>query len=170
MNLPTVSMLLTFVGSASVSVFANRPNVILIDQGYGDLGCHGYCTDVWFDEALQFVERNQGHPFLLYLATNAPHGPYRVDPKWRKPYQTKVRWRGAAEFYGMIATIDHNLGLLRARLEELDLARNTLLIFMTDNGMARNRQLSRPTCLPERPSWKRGSTMKRVNRAEPISK
>ena len=40
----------------------------------------GYCTDIWFNEAKHFVERHQKEPFFLYLATNAPHSPYRVDP------------------------------------------------------------------------------------------
>lgn len=94
----------------------------------------GYCTDVWFAESMRFLEDNRGHPFFLYLATNAPHGPYRVDPRWSEPYRDQVTWRSGAEFYGMIANIDHNLGLLRDRLQALGLADNTILIFMTDNG------------------------------------
>lgn len=94
----------------------------------------GYCTDVWFAESLRFIEANRERPFFLYLATNAPHGPYRVDAKWSAPYRDQVKWRGAAEFYGMIANIDHNMGLLRERLEDLGLTENTILIFMTDNG------------------------------------
>ena len=42
----------------------------------------------------------------------------------------------------MIANIDHNVGLLRKRLEELDLADNTILIFMTDNGTAAGESLA----------------------------
>lgn len=94
----------------------------------------GYCTDVWFTEAMRFAEENQTKPFFLYLATNAPHGPYRVAPEWSDPYKDTVKWKGGAEFYGMIANIDHNLGLLRTKLVELGLAENTILIFITDNG------------------------------------
>ncbi len=96
----------------------------------------GYCTDVWFAESIRFIERNKARPFFLYVATNAPHGPYRVDPKWSDPYQEKANWRFGAEFYGMIANIDHNMGLLRKRLDTLGLSDNTILIFMTDNGTA----------------------------------
>ncbi len=96
----------------------------------------GYCTDVWFAEAMRFVEKNKDRPFFLYLATNAPHGPYRVDPKWSEPYKDRVKWRGGAEFYGMVANIDHNMGLLQEQLDLLSLAKNTILIFMTDNGTA----------------------------------
>lgn len=94
----------------------------------------GYCTDVWFAEALNFVEQQKDKPFFLYLATNAPHGPYRVEKKWSDPYRGKAKWGKGPEFYGMIANFDHNVGLLRDRLEELGLAENTILIFMTDNG------------------------------------
>ena len=76
--------------------------------------------------------RKQKVPFFLYIATNAPHGPYRVDPKWAEPY--KRNEVNNANFFGMIANIDHNLGLLRAHLKGLKLAENTILIFMTDNG------------------------------------
>ena len=93
----------------------------------------GYCTDVWFREGMRFVEENKEKPFFLYLALNAPHGPYRVPPEWAKPYQ-KNKDVPNHNFYGMIANIDHNMGLLRKQLTELKLAENTILIFMTDNG------------------------------------
>lgn len=96
----------------------------------------GYCTDVWIREGLRFIERNKEKPFFLYLATNAPHGPYLVGPEWSAPYGDAVKWGGGASFYGMIANVDHNLGVLRKRLAELGLAENTILIFMTDNGTA----------------------------------
>ncbi len=96
----------------------------------------GYCTDVWFAQGMRFIEENKESPFFLYLATNAPHGPYRVAPEWSGPYQEKADWNNGANFYGMIANIDHNLGLLRKHLEDLGIAENTILIFMTDNGTA----------------------------------
>lgn len=96
----------------------------------------GYCTDVWFREGIRFIEENRAKPFFLYLPLNAPHGPYLVDPKWSAPYKKRASWNPGAKFYGMIANLDHNFGLLRKRLEELNLADNTILIFMTDNGTA----------------------------------
>lgn len=94
----------------------------------------GYCTDVWFSESIRFIEENRDRPFFLYLATNAPHGPYLVDRQWSDPYRDKAKWNKAPEFFGMIANFDHNLGALRKKLEDLDLTRNTILVFMTDNG------------------------------------
>ena len=94
----------------------------------------GYCTDVWFREATKYVETNKDQPFFLYLATNAPHGPYYVDDKYAEPYEAAGMPKTMAKFYGMITNIDENLGRFRARLDELGLTENTLLIFMTDNG------------------------------------
>jgi len=98
--------------------------------------CKGYCTDVFFDAALKFIEASRDKPFFVYLATNAPHGPYRVDPKYSGPYKKKGVKSPTAEFYGMIANFDENMGRLMQRLDELKLADNTLLVFLTDNGTA----------------------------------
>ena len=96
----------------------------------------GYCTDVWFREATAFVERSRERPFFCYLSTNAPHGPYIVDPRYAKPYLERGVPAKMAKFYGMIENIDENVGRLRQRLVDLGLAENTLLLFLTDNGTA----------------------------------
>jgi arylsulfatase A-like enzyme len=93
----------------------------------------GYCTDVWFEHALRFVEAHRERPFFLYLATNAPHAPYRVPEKYAEPYRNR---QVNAEFYGMITNLDENLGRLLTRLDEGQLAENTIVVFMTDNGSA----------------------------------
>ncbi|HUG93588.1 MAG TPA: arylsulfatase [Planctomycetaceae bacterium] len=96
----------------------------------------GYCTDVWFDEAIAFVERNRARPFFLYVATNAPHAPYNVSEEYSRPYAERGVPSPMDAFYGMITNIDENVGRLRERLRELDLERNTIFIFTTDNGTA----------------------------------
>ncbi len=96
----------------------------------------GYCTDVWFDQAIRYIGEKKDKPFFVYLATNAPHGPWFVDDKYSKPYRDAGLPQGAANFYGMVTNIDENLGRLRAHLEESGLADNTLLIYTTDNGTA----------------------------------
>ncbi len=96
----------------------------------------GYCTDVWFRESVKFIEKNRDEPFFLYLATNAPHGPYLVEDRYAKPFLASGMPEKLARFYGMITNIDENLGKFRTRLGELALAENTLLIFMSDNGTA----------------------------------
>jgi arylsulfatase A-like enzyme len=93
----------------------------------------GYSTDILFAEALRFIERNRSRPFYCQLATAAPHDPYNVPERYAKPYAGKVP-PATANFFGMIANLDENLGRFRERLAALGLAENTLLIFMTDNG------------------------------------
>jgi len=97
----------------------------------------GYCTDVWFSEALDFIDAQRGkaEPFLAYVSTNAPHGPYLVAEKYEKPYSGNAEVPNAA-FYGMITNLDENVGRMLGKLDEWSLAENTILIFMTDNGTA----------------------------------
>ena len=99
----------------------------------------GYCTDIWFSEAMKFVDgaKGKGEPFFVYLSTNAPHGPFLVDEKYSKPYADLGVPGSSAPFYGMIENIDENLGKLRAYLKDNGLSENTLLIYTTDNGTAR---------------------------------
>jgi len=107
------------------------------DDTYFDSGVptptEGYCTDVWFGRAMQFIDANKDRPFFCYLSTNAPHGPYNVADKYADLYRGDVP-EGRARFYGMITNIDENMGRLREKLEALGIEVNTILIFMTDNG------------------------------------
>ncbi len=96
----------------------------------------GYCTDIWFANALKFIEKNKDRPFFVYLSTNAPHGPYLVADKYWKPYAERGVPDTMAHFYGMITNIDENMGKLTAGLKRWGLEDNTVLIFMTDNGSA----------------------------------
>jgi arylsulfatase len=94
----------------------------------------GYCTDVFFAQATKWIESRKGKgPFFAWIATNAPHEPLQVRPEDEARYAGKVPAK-VAKFFGMIANIDDNVGRLMARLKELDLERETVVIFMTDNG------------------------------------
>lgn len=93
-----------------------------------------YCTDVFFEQALTWIEERKGQgPFYAHIATNAPHTPLDCPPEYEQKY-AHLNDPKRAKFYGMITNIDDNVGRLRARLKDWDLERDTLLIFMTDNG------------------------------------
>lgn len=98
----------------------------------------GYCTDIWFEEAEKYISKhkNDSKPFLIYLATNAPHGPHYVAEKYKAPYNylQKKGLMNDAGFYGQIANIDENFGKFDDFLKKNNLDENTILIFMTDNG------------------------------------
>lgn len=95
----------------------------------------GYCTDIWFKNAMKYIEENKSKPFLCYIAPNAPHGPFYIDEKYAVPYRDNPNIPNP-EFYGMITNIDDNIGFLISKLEELGIAENTILVFTTDNGTA----------------------------------
>jgi len=97
----------------------------------------GYCTDIWFNEALNFIKENKDNdnPFFCYVPTNAPHSPFNVTEEYYKLYEDQLP-ENRAHFYGMITNIDHNFAILSQKLNEWDLEENTILIFMTDNGTA----------------------------------
>src|SRR5690606_9448924 len=94
----------------------------------------GYCTDVFFSEALRFIEQTKDKPFFVYLTPNAPHGPLYVPEKYIEHYTSKGVPERVARYWGMVTNIDENIGKLRRRLDELGIADNTILIYMGDNG------------------------------------
>ncbi len=96
----------------------------------------GYITDVLTDEAMRFIgaARDQKQPFFCYLAYNAPHSPYQVPDKYFDKFKAAGMEDNVAAFYGMCENIDDNVGRLLARLEELKVAEDTIVLFLTDNG------------------------------------
>ncbi len=97
----------------------------------------GFCTDLFFTAALGWIKEQsqQEKPFFTYLVTNAPHGPFIAPPQNVKRFTDLGFSEEQAGFYGMIENIDENLGRFMAKLEEWKLLDNTLVIFMSDNGM-----------------------------------
>ncbi|MCA9137621.1 MAG: arylsulfatase [Planctomycetales bacterium] len=101
----------------------------------------GFCTDVFFDYAEQFIRdsHSAGKPFLAYIATNAPHGPMHAPEKYSAPYSDLGV--NVANFFGMIANVDENVGELRQLLDDLKIADNTIFIYTTDNGTSSGDQV-----------------------------
>ena len=101
----------------------------------------GFCTDVWFAAAREFIStcQEKSQPFFAYISTNAPHGPNHAPVEYSQPYeQHGVQ---VANFFGMIANVDDNVGRLREFLDERKLLDNTIFIFTTDNGTATGHQV-----------------------------
>jgi len=94
----------------------------------------GFCTDIFFTQALRWIKANRDRPFFAYITTNAPHAPLVCPDSYVKPYLEAGLDKGAAAYYGMITNIDENVGILMRKLDAWNLADKTLLIFMTDNG------------------------------------
>ncbi|MFV0443224.1 MAG: arylsulfatase [Planctomycetaceae bacterium] len=94
----------------------------------------GYITDVLTDEALRFIDRRGDRPFFCYLAYNAPHSPYQVPDKYYDRFRQLGFDEKVSAFWGMCENIDDNVGRLLAGLNERGLTRDTIVLFLTDNG------------------------------------
>jgi len=97
----------------------------------------GFCTDVFFAAALDWIRKEQETeaPFFAYIATNAPHGPFIAPEKNSRRFTDLGFGEKQAGFYGMIENIDENVVRLLDSLEDWQLLNNTVVIFMSDNGM-----------------------------------
>ncbi|MFM7137051.1 MAG: sulfatase-like hydrolase/transferase [Planctomycetota bacterium] len=107
----------------------------------------GYCTDVFFDAALDWIGRcrQADKPFFCYLTPNCPHAPYDCPPGSDEKYVGPLEAAGIedpkqratiARFDAMIENIDTNMGRLLAQLDAWGIAEETLVVFSTDNGTA----------------------------------
>ena len=96
----------------------------------------GFCTDIFFNQAMSWMESQKDgkKPFFTYITTNAPHGPFIAPDSYKKKFQEAGFPSSTVGFYGMIENIDDNVGRLTAKLAEMGIENDTLLIFMTDNG------------------------------------
>ncbi|WP_431127590.1 arylsulfatase [Flagellimonas flava] len=120
----------------------------------------GYCSDIFTDQAIQFIENNKASPFFCYLSFNAPHTPLQVPDEYYQKYKdidpasgfdgddrpfpemSEKDKEDARKIYAMVTNIDDNLGKLLKKLDELQLSKNTLVVFMTDNGPQQRRYVA----------------------------
>jgi arylsulfatase/arylsulfatase A len=132
----------------------NYTDPILFRNGQAEQA-KGYCTDVYYENAITFIERchTNDRPFFVYLPDNCPHGPFDDVPKAEyeryksvnldndqfpqadgHPLPQSADTDKRARIFAMITNVDKNVGRLFDRLNALDLADNTIVIFMVDNG------------------------------------
>lgn len=95
----------------------------------------GYCTEIWFDEAMKFIRETKEKPFFVYLPTNLVHDPLYIADSYVAPYKPLEKINiPSAKYYGMVANVDENMGRLMRFLVQEKLVENTIVIFATDNG------------------------------------
>ena len=93
----------------------------------------GYREDIYFNDAMQFIGESKEQPWFLCLWTYSPHDPLAAPEKFVAPFRGKVP-EEQAQYLGMVANLDDNIGRLMAFLKEKDLDKNTIVILMSDNG------------------------------------
>jgi len=96
----------------------------------------GYREDLFFDEAMTFIREGGERRFFCYLATYSPHTPLAAPEKFIAPFRGKVT-EEQATYLGMVANIDYNVGRLLKFLGEHGLEKDTILLFMNDNGQTK---------------------------------
>ncbi len=107
----------------------------------------GYLTDDLTDKAMDFIGQNveAGKPFFAYVPYNTPHSPMQVPDRWWDAFKNKELAMRSREgdkedtnhtraALAMCENIDWNVGRLLARLGELKVADNTLVLYFSDNG------------------------------------
>jgi arylsulfatase A len=94
-----------------------------------------YLTDREGDEAVGFIRDNKDKPFFLYLANYAVHTPIQGKKSLIAKYKSKpVTNQKNAAYAAMVESVDDSVGKVLAVLDELQLAKDTLVIFSSDNG------------------------------------
>lgn len=128
----------------------NNFRPVLLHNGRQTIG-KAYTNDLFTDAAIRFLTKHRRMPFFVYLPLNTPHTPLEVPDRYYRPYKEmnlehsefpatghplegKADQEMIARIYGMVTNLDENLGRLFAKLEELKLANDTIVIFLSDNG------------------------------------
>jgi arylsulfatase A-like enzyme len=93
----------------------------------------GYTTDRIGDGACAFIDANKDKPFFLFVSFTAPHGPLQAKPEVLSTIRGISNER-RRKYAGLVKTLDDNCGKILAKLDALDLSKNTLVVFSNDNG------------------------------------
>jgi len=95
-----------------------------------------YFADFLTDRAVDFISRHRAKPFFLYVPHFAVHTPIQGKADyvaaWEKKPAKGTHWH--ATYAAMVQSVDESVGRIMAKLEELKLADNTIIIFSSDNG------------------------------------
>lgn len=94
-----------------------------------------YLTEDFADQASDFIRRNAKTPFFLYLAFNAPHTPFQVTRKYYDRFP-EIKDENNRIYAAMISALDDAVGQVLETLSEEKVKKNTLVIFISDNGCA----------------------------------
>ncbi len=94
-----------------------------------------YQTDLWADEAIDFIEAAGDAPYFAMLSFNAPHNPLQA-PQWAYNELTHIEGHERRTFYAMILALDAAIGRVLDAVEQSGHADDTIIIFSSDNGGA----------------------------------
>lgn len=105
-----------------------------------------YLTDAFSDAAIEFIDNSRDKPFFLFLSYNAPHTPMQATDEYLARFPD-IKDPKRRTYAAMVSAMDDGVGRVLARLGELGLDDNTLVIFLSDNGGPTQANASRNTPL-----------------------
>ena len=105
----------------------------------------GYIVDVCTDRAIAFIDRNKSKPFFCYVPFTTPHSPWAAPQQDWQRFKNKPITQHATVAdqenldetrcaLAMIENQDANVGRVLAKLDELNLTENTIVLYFSDNG------------------------------------
>ena len=129
-------------------------DAVLEDAAGKPVRAEGYLTDFLTSRAMEFIGQHRDRPFLCWLGMPVPHSPMQVPDEWWARVAGKPLAQPAGErserdrdftraAHAMNANMDWNIGRLLAQLRTLGIERDTIVVFLSDNG-------------PNNPRWNAG--------------
>ena len=117
-------------------------------ESYDAFVQNDYAPDVMHEKAIAWLDKAADEPFFMIYASPLPHLPLQAPEDWTEHYRKKISddppypggkgyfpcYSPRATYAAMISTLDEQVGELMAKLDELGVADNTLILFTSDNG------------------------------------
>jgi arylsulfatase A-like enzyme len=120
-------------------------DALLLDHNGRSVRGNGFLPDELADHALDFITANKDRPFFCYVPFNTPHTPLQVPDRWFEKFaglDLKLRDRdpklenlaATRAVLAMCENLDWNVGRLLRKLDDLNLAKDTIVVYFSDNG------------------------------------
>ena len=125
-----------FYGTVANTPFLNPPNFIdsrkspKVDPVKDD---SFYTTDAYKDRAVDWVGKQAGKPFFLYLPFNAQHAPLQATKKYLARFPD-IADEKRKIFAAMMSAMDDAVGAVLKKVRDMGQEENTLVFFFSDNG------------------------------------
>jgi arylsulfatase A-like enzyme len=106
----------------------------MIYRGHELQDLEGYTTDLFTDEAINFIQRHNHDPWFLVLSYNAVHTPLENARKYGDRVPAAVEDRDRRAYLSLLIGLDDGVGRVMAALRRSGLDKDTLVFFLSDNG------------------------------------
>jgi arylsulfatase A len=122
-------------GNADMYSHRNLPGDNVLYEGEKTTETKGYLTEHLAHRSVDFIQRNKAKPFFLYLAFNAVHWPFQ-RPNRPDMQRTRETWFDGtrADYIEMMHSVDNAVGQVLNTLDQQGIAKDTLVVFTSDNG------------------------------------